>query len=1012
MPTSVETPDSTARNPDRPDHGGGVFSVLGVDLTALLAALLLILIAVSVFPSRQTVVASLVAYLPLHAVVQMFAIVVSILVFAVGWVAYSRERVGNSVVLSCAFLAVGFMDFAYTMAFPGMPDFVTPSSEGKAIDFWLAARGLAACALLYAAVRPWRPFASPWTRYWLLVAAFEITALVYWLVLYLEAALPVTFIPGQGPTPFKTGAEYTLIAVYMLAAAVFFARLRIERADYLRRLFTACCVIMLSELYFTFYWDLADINNLPGHLYNAIAYLLIYQALSVRGAQEPYQRLQRSRQPRRVNMERRRTGLVSDWWRVGLSPDWYREQDGEAAQAMLAAIVENSNTAIIGCALDRTILSWNAAAERMFGWSASEAIGQPIATITPQPHHGLLQPLFERAARGEPVGQVEDCYLRRDGTCIDTAGTLVAIRDANGDTAFFALTLWDITQQKQLKREVRQKAALTELLDALARAANESATSESTLQDCLERICDYGQWMLGRIGTFAPGQPKGVPQSSIWNCAQPARFDEFIRISNSLDHSLPSGRFTDLALREKKAVWASDFLAVSESGRLASAEKFGIRCGFVFPVVVGGEALAFLEFFADEVRDPDSAFLEAINSVASQLARVIERERAEDARAQFAAIVETSDDAIISRAPDGTVLSWNAGAEKMFGYSAAEMLGHNVSIIRPPHRQDEPQHSAWLLQQGKPVPPFETIRIARDGHPLHVQISVSAIRDAAGNVVRITAIIRNVTERKQAEQEIARLNQSLEQRVRERTRQLEAANKELEAFSYSVSHDLRAPLRGIDGFSQLLLKKYADHLDATGSDYLLRIRRASLRMGKLIDDLLQLSRVSRSQIKLEPVDLSRLARSILAELQGREPERMVVTEVQDGIELSADPRLLKIALENLLGNAWKFTGKNGEAKIWFDAKQQDGELIVSVKDNGAGFDMKFAHKLFGAFQRLHGATEFEGTGMGLATVQRILNLHGGRIWADATVGKGATFYFTLPHCVSDAIATPQKGEAA
>ena len=136
----------------------------------------------------------------------------------------------------------------------------------------------------------------------------------------------------------------------------------------------------------------------------------------------------------------------------------------------------------------------------------------------------------------------------------------------------------------------RQKAALTELLDALARTANESATSESTLQDCLERICDYGQWMLGRIGTFAPGQPKGVPQSSIWNCAQPARFDEFIRISNSLDHSLPSARFTDLALREKKAVWASDFLAVSESGRLASAEKFGIRCGFVFPVVVGGEA--------------------------------------------------------------------------------------------------------------------------------------------------------------------------------------------------------------------------------------------------------------------------------------------------------------------------------------------------------------------------------------------------------------------------------------
>ena len=160
MPTSVERRDRTSRLPDRPDHGGGVFSVLGVELTALLAALLLILIAVSVFPSQQSV-ASLAAYLPLHAVVQMLAIVVSILIFAVGWVAYSRERVGNSVLLSCAFLAVGLMDFAYNMSFPGMPDFVTPSSEDKAIDFWLAARALAACALLSAALRPWRPFASP-----------------------------------------------------------------------------------------------------------------------------------------------------------------------------------------------------------------------------------------------------------------------------------------------------------------------------------------------------------------------------------------------------------------------------------------------------------------------------------------------------------------------------------------------------------------------------------------------------------------------------------------------------------------------------------------------------------------------------------------------------------------------------------------------------------------------------------------------------------------------------------
>jgi light-regulated signal transduction histidine kinase (bacteriophytochrome) len=253
-----------------------------------------------------------------------------------------------------------------------------------------------------------------------------------------------------------------------------------------------------------------------------------------------------------------------------------------------------------------------------------------------------------------------------------------------------------------------------------------------------------------------------------------------------------------------------------------------------------------------------------------------------------------------------------------------------------------------------------------------------------------------LSECKRTEAQILKLNAELEQRVTERTRQLEAANKELEAFSYSVSHDLRAPLRGIDGFSQILLKKYAGQLDATGSDYLQRIRNASTRMGELIEDLLKLSRVSRAKVAIEKVDLTPIAKSILSELADRDPQRRVATEVQDGVEVGGDPRLLRVALENLLGNAWKFTGKRDASRIAFGVREQDGEQAVFVEDNGAGFDMKYAHKLFGAFQRLHGAAEFEGTGIGLATVQRIINLHGGRIWADSTPGKGATFYFVIP----------------
>ena len=224
---------------------------------------------------------------------------------------------------------------------------------------------------------------------------------------------------------------------------------------------------------------------------------------------------------------------------------------------------------------------------------------------------------------------------------------------------------------------------------------------------------------------------------------------------------------------------------------------------------------------------------------------------------------------------------------------------------------------------------------------------------------------------------------------------LEAANKELEAFSYSVSHDLRAPLRGIDGFSQALLEDYVNKLDEQGKDYLTRIRSASQRMGHLIDDLLNLARFTRAEIRREAVNLSEIAKSLVAELAQREPERHVTFEIGEGLEVKGDPRLLRVALENLFRNAWKFTSKHPRARIEFGVAQRDGKPTYFVRDDGAGFDMAYKAKLFGAFQRLHKATEFYGTGVGLATVQRIVRRHGGEIWAEGEVEKGATFYFTL-----------------
>ena len=250
--------------------------------------------------------------------------------------------------------------------------------------------------------------------------------------------------------------------------------------------------------------------------------------------------------------------------------------------------------------------------------------------------------------------------------------------------------------------------------------------------------------------------------------------------------------------------------------------------------------------------------------------------------------------------------------------------------------------------------------------------------------------------REQAEAELKQFNLELERRVHERTHQLEVANKELEAFSYSVSHDLRAPLRSIDGFSQILMKKYQGQLDETGNDYLQRVRRASQRMGLLIDDLLQLSRVSRSALKRERVDISAIAAHVVDDLRKSMPNRQVRFELQQGLFAYADPGLLHVVLDNLLGNAHKFTGKKADATVEFGMCDYDGESAYFVRDNGDGFNMDYAHKLFGAFQRLHAVNEFEGTGIGLATVRRIIQRHHGRIWAEGKEGAGASFYFTLP----------------
>jgi len=339
------------------------------------------------------------------------------------------------------------------------------------------------------------------------------------------------------------------------------------------------------------------------------------------------------------------------------------------------------------------------------------------------------------------------------------------------------------------------------------------------------------------------------------------------------------------------------------------------------------------------------------------------------------------------RPVDYRFLAVNPAFERITGLKAEQILGRTILEILP---ETEPY---WIEAFGRVALTGEPAFFESYAKTMDKHFEVKAFQPEPN---RFACIFADITERKLAGEILRKVNEELELRVRERTAQIQAVNRELEAFSYSVSHDLRAPLRSIDGFSRAFQEDFGDRLDETARSYLERIRNATKRMGHLIDDLLKLARLTRKDMRRERVDLTSLARQVMEALHEFEPGRDVETVLQEGIWVEGDPDLLQVLLENLLGNAWKFTAKQAHPRIVLGLVEGGIPKTCFVRDNGVGFDMAYVKRLFGPFQRLHTQEEFPGTGIGLATVQRILSRHGGRIWAEGEPGVGATFYFTWP----------------
>jgi PAS domain S-box-containing protein len=376
------------------------------------------------------------------------------------------------------------------------------------------------------------------------------------------------------------------------------------------------------------------------------------------------------------------------------------------------------------------------------------------------------------------------------------------------------------------------------------------------------------------------------------------------------------------------------------------------------------------------------------------LTDITEQKTSEDALRQWEHLFKHSESGVVLTDPvRGVVLQGNPAYARMHGYSIDELKGMAiVEVFAPEARSELPGHIEAVKRKGRHV--CESVHMRKDGSTFPVEIDATSIQRGEGHHI-YAVIVQDITDRKRAQEEILSLNQDLEQRVAERTAELESANEELESFSYSVSHDLRAPLRSINGFSQILLDEHAAALDDEARRYLAHVRNGASQMGRLIDDLLEFSRLGHRAIRKQLVSPSDVARSAFTEIQPQQNGRRIEIDIASLPTCRADPTLLKQVFANLLSNAVKFTSHRDVAVIEVGCHEDNGDRVFRVRDNGVGFDMRYAHKLFDVFQRLHRSEDYEGTGVGLALVQRIVRRHGGRIWAEGALDQGATFYFTI-----------------
>jgi len=617
----------------------------------------------------------------------------------------------------------------------------------------------------------------------------------------------------------------------------------------------------------------------------------------------------------------------------------------EAALLRLAAIVESSDDAIIGKDLNSIITSWNSGAEKIFGYTAGEIVGTSIMRLIPVDRQDEENLILGKIKRGESVSNFETLRKAKDGRQFDVSITISPIKDATGKVTGVSKVVRNISDRKQVEKSLRETRAR---LNSTLAAGSIGTWNWDIVNDRLTADEFTARVFSIETDTAAKGVPADVFLKAVFEKDRQG-------VADGLDRAIKSCGHYDIEYRVRQ-----------KNGELFWLQARGrVDCDGT------GKALSFHGAVMD----------------------ITERKRAEG---RFRRLVDSNVQGVMFWNSKGEITGANDAFLRIVGYNREDLEAGRIgwAAMTPPEYADLDRHSIEELAATGVCTPFEKEFIRKDGSRMPILLGAAIFDDSPNEGV---CFVLDITERKTAEGKIRQLNVDLEQRVTERTGQLKSANEELEAFSYSVSHDLRAPLRHVMGFVNLLQKDAGPSLSEKNTGYLTTISQSAKRMGNLIDDLLTFSRVGRAEIQKANINLDELVKDTLGDFQEETSGRTIEWEIHPLPLVRADRALLRLVLVNLISNAVKFTGHRAEAKIEIGcAPEGNSENTIFVRDNGAGFDPNYVHKLFGVFQRLHSSEEFEGTGIGLANVQRIIQRFGGRVWAEGAVDAGATFYFSIP----------------